>query len=255
MNTSGLAKIFCGLAAFLLLTPGLQAVDTTDTRMLSQPAVSRTHAAFVYANDLWVAEIGGGAARRLTADVGAESFPAFSPDGRLIAFSGQYEGNTDVYVVPVSGGVPRRLTWHPGPDVVQGFTPDGAAVLFTSPRSVFSGRYTQLFRVPVEGGFPGQLEIPHAFRAAYSEDGSRLAYNPLYDAFTQWKHYRGGTVSVIWIYSFGDRSVEKIPQPEGRANDAGPMWIGGRVFFRSDRDGEFNIYSYDLKTKKIEPVT
>jgi tricorn protease len=233
----------------------LLGVDTADTLMLSQPAVSRTHVAFVYANDLWVADIGGGAARRLTADVGNEGNPAFSPDGSLIAFNAQYEGNVDVYVVPAAGGVPRRLTWHPGPDIVQGFTPDGSAVLFTSPRAVFSGRYTQLFKVEVKGGFPEKLEVPYAFRAVYSPDGSRLAYNPLYDAFTQWKHYRGGTVSVIWVYSFGDRSVEKIPQPEGRANDAGPMWIGNKIYFRSDRDGEFNIYAYDLASKKIEQVT
>ncbi|MBN2199729.1 MAG: PD40 domain-containing protein, partial [Candidatus Aminicenantes bacterium] len=250
------AKTILASALVLFLSPALlRAIHTSDTLMLHNPALSRTHVAFVYANDLWVAEIGGGNARRLTSDVGSEAFPAFSPDGSLIAFSAQYEGNTDAYVVPTAGGVPRRLTWHPGPDVVQGFTPDGAAVLFTSARAVFTGRYQQLFKVPVEGGFPEKLEIPHAFRAAYSPDGARLAYNPLYDAFTQWKHYRGGTVSVIWIYTFADRSVEKIPQPEGRSNDAGPMWIGDKIYFRSDRDGEFNIYSYDLKSKTIDPVT
>ena len=119
--------------------------DVTDTRLLAQPATSATHVAFVYAGDLWVARHDGGDVRRLTTDDGLESNPAFSPDGRRLAFSAQYEGNTDVYVVPVEGGVPTRLTWHPGADLVQAFTLDGNAVLFTSGRAVFTARYTQLF--------------------------------------------------------------------------------------------------------------
>ena len=117
-------------------------VNVRDTRFLHQPATSGTHVAFVYADDLWVARLDGSDVRRLTTDDGIESNPAFSPDGTTIAFSGQYDGNTDVYTVPAAGGVPTRLTWHPGPDMVQGFTPDGRKVLFTSPRSVFTQRYT-----------------------------------------------------------------------------------------------------------------
>jgi len=231
-------------------------IDTKDTGLLTQPAIGSTQIAFVYASDLWTADPDGRNARRLTTDIGLEMSPVFSPDGGFIAFSGQYDGNTDVYVVSASGGVPKRLTWHPGADIVQGFTPDGSAVLFTSGRFTFhTGRYTQLFTVPVGGGFPEQLKIPHAFRAVYSPDGTRLAYNPLYDAFTQWKHYRGGTASVIWIFDTKDNSIEKIPQPEGRANDPGPMWIGDKVFFRSDRNGEFNIFSYDTKSKAIKQLT
>ncbi|HEY5823882.1 MAG TPA: protease, partial [Cyclobacteriaceae bacterium] len=128
--------------------------------MLSQPTISANHIAFIYAEDLWVANADGSQPRRLTVDEGIESSPRFSPDGSTIAFSAQYDGNTDVFIVPVEGGVPVRLTWHPGPDIVKGFTPDGKSVLFTSQRAVFTNRYTQLFTVPLTGGFPTQLEIP-----------------------------------------------------------------------------------------------
>ncbi|HNQ81609.1 MAG TPA: peptidase S41, partial [Candidatus Aminicenantes bacterium] len=159
------------LAAFVSLGFG---IDVRDTRMMTQPAVGKSGIAFHYANDLWAADLDGKNVRRLTSDLGVESNPAFSPDGGLIAFSAQYDGNTDVYVVPAAGGVPRRLTWHPGADIVQGFTPDGKAVLFTSAREVFTGRYQQLFTVPVEGGFPEKLRIPNAFRAVYSPDGKKM---------------------------------------------------------------------------------
>src|SRR5260370_33997273 len=110
----------------------------------------------------------------------------------MIAFSAQYEGNTDVYVMPVTGGVPRRLTWHGGADLVQGSTPDGKSVLLTSARAVYTTRYTQLFTVPVDGGIERPLPVPHASRASYTASGARIAYNPLAPAFPQWKHYRGG---------------------------------------------------------------
>src|SRR3989441_6796988 len=122
--------------------------DVTDTKMLTQPAVSADHVAFIYAADLWVADLDGKHVRRITGDLGRESSPAFSPDGSLIAFSAQYEGNTDVYVVPAAGGVPRRVTWHPGADLVQGFTPDGQSVLFTSGPAGYTHRYTPLFSAP-----------------------------------------------------------------------------------------------------------
>ena len=232
-----------------------QGVDINDTRLLAQPAISKTHIAFIYAGDLWAADLDGKNVRRLTADEGLEASPQFSPDGSLIAFTAQYDGNLDVYVVPVTGGVPTRLTWHPGADVVQGFTPDGSAVLFTSARAVFTGRYTQLFTVPVKGGIEEPLKLPNAFEATYSPDGSRLAYNPIGPAFLEWKHYRGGQASTIWLYNFGDNATEKLPQPEARANDVDPMWVGDTIYFRSDRNGEFNLFSYSLKSKTIKQVT
>ena len=146
----------------LCAATGLRAVDTNDTKMLTRPAVSAERIAFVYANDLWTADLEGRNVRRLTADVGTESYPAFSPDGGLLAFSGQYDGNVDVYVVPAGGGVPKRLTWHPAADIVLGFTPDGQSVLFGSTRFSSNRAYSQLFTVPVAGGEAGMLKVPYA---------------------------------------------------------------------------------------------
>jgi tricorn protease len=251
--------IIAGLLISLLfagMSLSLMSVDVRNTRLLSQPAVSQDQIAFIYANDLWVSRLDGTAVRRLTSDEGVESNPAFSPDGKLIAFSAQYEGNIDVYVVPVEGGVPRRLTWHPGADLVQGFTPNGAAVLFTSPREVFTTRYLQLFTVSVNGEAPEEkLKIPNAARAAYSPDGTRIVYNPLYQAFVQWKNYRGGTVSTLNIIRLDDYAVEKVPQPQDRCNDTDPMWIDSTIYFRSDRNGEFNIFSFDPKSKAVKQLT
>jgi len=230
-------------------------IDIHDTKLLSQPALSKDHIAFVYAGDLWISNLDGTNIRRLTSDEGVESNPIFSPDGKLIAFNVQYDGNTDVYIVPIEGGIPKRLTFHPSSDNVCDFTPDGSAVLFRSPRSVFTRRYTQLFTVSIQGGFPQKLKIPNASKAAYSPDAKRIAYTPLGERFRQWKNYRGGTVTTIWLFNFADHSVEKIPQPEGRCNDIDPMWIGDKIYFRSDRNGEFNLFSFDTGTKEIQQLT
>jgi tricorn protease len=177
-------RIFFVLGAVFIAVALTRAVrtaggpDVTDTRLLTQPAISANQIAFVYAADLWVCDLDGKNVRRLTGDLGRESNPAFSPDGSRIAFSAQYEGNTDVYVVPATGGVPRRLTWHPGADLVQGFTPDGKSVLFTSGRAVYTNRYTRLFTAPVDssgGGIEQPLPVPHASRASYAPGGDRIA--------------------------------------------------------------------------------
>jgi tricorn protease len=230
-------------------------VNVKDTRFLRQPATSGTHVAFVYADDLWVARLDGSDVRRLTTDDGLESNPAFSPDGATIAFSAQYDGNTDVYTVPAAGGAPTRLTWHPGPDLVQGFTPDGRKVLFTSPRSVFTTRYSQLFTVSLDGGMPDQLPLPNAASGAYSPDARRIAYNPIAPRFEQWKQYRGGTVSRLWLFDFATQDVEKVPQPATRSNDVDGMWIGGVLYFRSDRAGEFNLFSFTPGSTAVRQLT
>jgi tricorn protease len=237
------------------IVSSLSGTDPIDTRLLAQPAISGDHIAFIYANDLWVADLDGSRPRRLTVDEGVESRPAFSPDGKLIAFSAEYDGNTDIFLVPVEGGVPARLTWHPGRDLCKGFTVDGKRVLFLSQRAVHTGRYFQLFTVPVGGGFPERLEIPNAYHACYSPDGRRMAYTPGADQFLEWKNYRGGTISRLWLFSFGDRSTVEIPKPEGGCNDVCPMWIGEKVYFLSDRNGEFNLFSYHTATGEIGQLT
>jgi tricorn protease len=242
-------------ALLFMAAANLSGINRSDTRMLTQPAVSSHNIAFVYAEDLWVANADGSLPRRLTVDEGIESEPCFSPDGSLIAFSAQYDGNTDLFVIPVEGGVPERLTWHPGTDMAIGFTPDGKRVLFASQRSSFTTRYTQLYTVSITGGYPEKLEIPNAHDAAWSPDGSMMAYNPIAPRHGQWKNYRGGTVARIWIYTFADRSVVRIPQPQGGCNDTHPMWIGDKVFFLSDRNGEMNLFSYSPGSGEVMQLT
>ena len=243
------------LVSLLVCSSAYSQIDTKDTKMMTQPAISKNHIAFIYANDLWIADIDGKNPKRLTIDEGIESSPHFSPDGSIIAFSASYDGNADVYTIPVEGGIPKRLTFHPQWDIVRDFTPDGKSVLFVSPRKDFSRRHTKLFQVPLEGGFPTELPIPFANHASYYQDGSMIAYNPNRDAFRQWKNYRGGTVSTVSIYKFNDKSVEKIPQPRDFCNDAEPVWIGNNIYFISDRNGEFNLFSFNFISKEIKQLT
>ncbi|HUP47819.1 MAG TPA: PDZ domain-containing protein [Thermoanaerobaculia bacterium] len=247
--------LLAAAVAALLVTSSALAVDIHDTRLLTDAAVSGEKIAFAYANDLWVANLDGSGVRRLTSHPGVESRPTFSPDGAWIAFAGEYDGNTDVYIVPAEGGSPQRLTWHPGVDLPQGFTADGSAVLFTSPREVYTMRYRQLFTVPIGGGAVSKLPIPNASKAVGSPDGSKIVYQPLSDAFGQWKHYRGGTAARLLVFDNKTYAVEQIPQPAGRSNDTDPMWIGNRVYFLSDRSGEFNLFSWDLQTRGVTQHT
>ena len=140
---------FFALAIGLAAGLAHSAPDVKDTRLVSQPAVSAKNIAFVYDEDLWMANLDGSSPKRLTTDAGVESNPCFSPDGNWLAFSAQYDGNTDVYLLPISGGAPKRLTTHPSPDIVRGFSPDGSTILFGSNRHVFTTRHQQLFTVAI----------------------------------------------------------------------------------------------------------
>jgi tricorn protease len=208
----------------LLLFAGLAHADAP--LLLQRPAVSSRHVVFAYAGDLWVVDRAGGDARRLTAGVGLESYPVFSPDGETVAFAGEYEGNLDVYVVPVTGGIPRRLTHHPDPDVPVAWTPDGKSIIFRSPRTSYA-RLIRLFSVPVAGGQPTELPLPMAEDGSLSPDGKRIAYVPLSNkpgfpgAFRPIRNYRGGTAAAVWIADLADSSVTKVPRTD--SNDFNPM--------------------------------
>src|SRR5262249_22121936 len=191
--------------------------------LLQEPALSKTRIAFTFAGDLWIAPREGGEATRLTTGVGFETNPIFSPDGAMIAFTGQYDGNTDVFVVPASGGTPRRLTYHPAVDTAVAWTPDGKNILLRSGRASYS-RFQRFFTIPVEGGFETEVPLPMADDGAYSPDGSRLAYTPIAPAFAQWKNYRGGRETKIWVANLSDSAVTEIPRQN--SNDFNPMWVG-----------------------------
>ena len=219
--------------------------------LLQHPTLSRDAIAFDFAGEIWTVSREGGVARRLVAGQGRNRQPLFSPDGSLIAFTGTYDDNADVYVVPVAGGQPSRLTYHPGPDVAVGWTPDGKAILFRSARKTYRD-LLQLFTVPVAGGFPTEVPLPSGHQAAYSPDGSHLAYVPYLQWQPAWKRYRGGQTTPIWIADLGDSSVTKLPR-EG-SNDKNPIWVGDAVYFLSDRAGAVTLFAYDTRTAAVRQV-
>ena len=224
-----------------------------ETRLLRNPDISATHAAFVYANDIWIVDREGGEARRLTTFPGSETGPHFSPDGTMVAFSGEYDGNLDVFVVPLEGGEPTRLTWHPGPDFVQGWTNDGQSVVFGSGRTTVPRPQPKLWTVGLEGGIPQPLPIPRVATGKFSPDGTRMAYQVVDPWEVEFRNYRGGQCNPIRIIDLETYEVEKVPWVD--SNDLSPVWMGDTVFFLSDRDWAMNVWSFDTASKTVTQRT
>jgi tricorn protease len=221
--------------------------------LLQQPTLSQTQIVFAFAGDLWTVSREGGEAKQLTTGTGTEDNPVFSPDGTMVAFTGEYEGNTDVYVVPAAGGVPRRLTYHPGTDEVVSWTPDGKRIVFRSSRGDTVGiGITRFYSVGPEGGYPEELPVPEGVQASFSPDGKRLAYVPTFQWQKAWKRYRGGQTTPVWLIDLSNLKVEKIPRDN--SNDSTPMWIGDKVYFLSDRNGPVTLFVYDTKSKTVNQV-
>lgn len=238
----------------LLVAAGASSAQTEMPTLLQKPTANRTSIVFAYAGDLWIVSRDGGDAKRLTTGTGIETDPVFSPDGTMIAFTGEYDGNVDVYTVPAAGGVPKRLTYHPGADLAVGWTNDGSRVLFSSSRNSYAG-FPRLFTIGLDGGFPEELPLPMAERGSYSPDGSFIAYEPLVQWQPDWKRYHGGQQDVLWIAKLSDSSIEKLPRE--KSIDKNPMWVGDKIYFLSDRggtSGTVTLYSFDTKSKKVEQV-
>ena len=243
------------------------AVDTTtsksasasacgvDARMLRYPDVSATQIAFVYAGDIWVAPKSGGDALRLSSPKGEETFPRFSPDGSQIAFSGNYDGNTDLYVVPTTGGLPKRLTYHGAPDRMLEWYPDGKSILFATSRTSEKDRFNQLYKISANGGLPEKLPVPYGEFGSISPDGKTLAYIPISTDFRTWKRYRGGMNPAIWLFNLETYAAKNISGNDS-ANSL-PMWHGSTLYFLSDRDKNkrANIWAYDLKKERFRQIT
>ena len=252
------AAVLCLLAAVLVASSA-----TAQTKLLRFPDIHGDKVAFTYAGDLWLASTSGGLATRLTAHPGVELFAKFSPDGKWIAFTGQYDGDEQVYVIPVTGGVPKQLTFYParGPltprwgydNQVYGWTPDGKSIVFRSLREYFDLGDSRLYTVSMDGGLPQALPMPKSGAGDFSPDGSEVVYSPLFRDFRTWKRYSGGWAQQLYIYDLKSNAQEKITEDVRAHRD--PMWVGDKIYYSSDKDDTLNLYSYDPKTKVTEELT
>ncbi|MCG6964008.1 MAG: PDZ domain-containing protein [Acidobacteria bacterium] len=253
-----------GVVLLALAVPGsTRAAENVLTRY---PTLHGDSIVFEAGGNLWRVDRQGGTAQRLTTDGGFDIMPRFSPDGKLIAFTGQYDGNTDVYVIPAEGGTATRLTFHSdvvedaplrwGPDnMVVTWTPDSKNVLMLSRRDTFNSWFGRLFLVPANGGLPTQLPVPKGGMTSYSPDGTKIAYNRIFRNFRTWKSYRGGLAQDIWIYDFKTHKAERVTTWKG--TDTDPMWYHNTIYFASDRGPEkrLNIWAYDLDGKSFRQLT
>ena len=247
----------------LLLVFSAAAAHADEARLLRFPATNGKEVAFTYAGDLYTVPVSGGEAKRLTSHIGYEMFARYSPDGRSIAFTGEYDGNREVYLIPATGGEPQRLTYSStnsrddlgdrmGPNnIVMTWTRDGKNILYRN--RISDGFAGQLWSVSKDGGMPEKLPLPEGGWASWSPDGKRLAYNRVMREFRTWKYYRGGMADDIWIYDPQKKTVENIT--DNVAQDIMPMWIGDEIFFISDRDMTMNIFVYNVATRQTEKVT
>jgi tricorn protease len=252
------------LAGFVVAGPA-RAQQAPQGRLLRFPDISSHQIVFSYGGDLWLAQRTGGVARRITTSPGLELFPKFSPDGKWIAFTAQYDGNFNVYVMPASGGQPKQLTWWPdigpvpermGPNnEVITWTPDSKWIVFLSRHDTFNTWFGRLWKVSVDGGLPERLPLFRGGLTSYSADGTKIAYNPIFRNFRTWKRYRGGMMQDILIYDLVHNTFTRLPQANG--TDTFPMWNGNTIYFASDRgpNQRMNLYSYDLGSKKVRQLT
>lgn len=234
-----------------------------ESRILRFPNTSKTQVTFSHGGDIWVAPINGGLAHRLTTSEGIEMFPRFSPDGKTIAFSGEYDGNREVYTIPTDGGSPKRLTYsmdfahlaeRQGPDkIIMQWTADGKQVLYRSRSRSFNVLVGQLWKVDTAAGLPKEIPVPRGGFASFNDDGTKMAYNRIFREFRTWKRYSGGQADDIWIYDFKTKKIENITKDPHQ--DIIPMWRGNKVYFLSDRDFTMNLFVYDLSTKQTKKLT
>jgi tricorn protease len=245
----------CASAAVILTAfAGRPAADGEPTKLLRMPTVSASQIAFAYANNIWTVDRSGGMARRITSFQGQTTNPHFSPDGKWIAFSGEYAGNVDVYVVSSEGGEPKRLTWHPGADTVQGWTPDGKAIVFASARATAAPTGAPRFwTVPSQGGIEEPMPLPRGYQGKISADGTHIAYRMNSSWDEERRNYRGGQNRPVWIVDL--KTYDLVSPPWTDSKDMDPVWVGDSVYFISDRDGVANVWSFETKAKKLAQVT
>ncbi len=246
------AAIAVLFAVVFILSAGAASAAVEKRPLMRFPDVHGNTIVFVHGEDIWSVPAEGGVATRLTISDGEERFPKFSPDGKWIAFTGQYDGNDDVYVMSVHGGDIARVTYHPGSDDVVGWHPTKNKILFRSDRSSFN-RFARLFLVSPDGTGLEELIMHEGAQGSFSPDGKRIAYARESREFATWKRYQGGDAEDIYIFDFDTNKDKRMT--DFRGTDRVPMWVGDKVYFSSDREGVLNIYAYDTKTEKVEQIT
>jgi len=250
------------LAGSLLLAMAC-ATLFAQTKLLRFPDIHDNRVVFSYGGDLWQAPSTGGTAVRLTAHPGLELFAKYSPDGKSIAFTGQYDGDEQVYVIPSGGGEPKQLTFFParGPltprwgsdNQVYAWSNDGKYVIFRTMRDGWALAMSRLYRVPVEGGPAEPLPMPVSGAGSLSPGGNQIVYSPQARDFRPEKRYSGGTANQLYIFDLETHAAKRIS--EGVRSSRDPMWIGKQIYFNSDRDGHFNLYAYDTASGKTSQIT
>lgn len=232
----------------------INTIHAQDTRLVRDPSISNDKISFVYAGDIWVADINGANVKRITAFEGVEADPHFSPDGNYIAFTAQYDGNTDVYIVSSNGGEPKRLTWHPTADMVRGWTPDGKEIYFASGRvQVPYDDPDQLWKISMQGGNATPFILPRAGNGKFSPDGKQFVYEEIVPWESEFRNYRGGQNSPLRIFDMKNYAVQKLPWENSR--DIDPVWMNDHIYFLSDRDYAMNVWSYDINSKAVHQLT
>src|SRR5579862_9260986 len=244
------------ILAIILVAPLAISAEMPEGRLMRFADIYKDKIAFSYAGDIWLVNASGGEARRITTDPGLELFPKFSPDGKWIAFTAQYDGNFNVYVMPAEGGQPKQLTFEtdaaavpermgPNNQVIT-WLPDSQSILFLSRRDTFNDWFGRLFTIRIDGGLPVRLPIDKGGLTSFSPDGTKIAYNRIFRNFRTWKRYTGGMHQQISIYDFKANTYEQITNDPG--TDTYPMWHGDTIYFGSDRGAEhrINLYSYSL---------
>ena len=227
-----------------------------DAGLFRYPDVSATQVVFTYANDIWVIPKAGGLATKLSSPAGVELFPKFSPDGKSIAYTANYDGNRDVYTLPLTGGIPVRVTQHSYMDRLVDWTNDGKQLLFCSNRESGKNRFTQFYTISANGGAAEKLPLAYADFGSYSPDGKQMALTFSSQAFRNWKRYRGGSNADIHIFNFEKQTSENITTNEEAGNEF-PMWHGSYIYFLTDRGKEnrMNLWRYNVSSKGLEQLT
>ncbi len=258
-------KIYFTFLIILIFSSVSVLSGQNETRLLRFPTLHNNQLVFTYAGDLYTVNSDGGVARRLTSHEGFEMFPRFSPDGKTIAFTGQYDGNTEVFTIPAQGGVPKRITItatlgrddigdRMGPNnLVMGWTPDGNDIVFRSRMKSFNAFKGHIFTIHKDGGIPVQLPFSVAGFNSFSPDGKYLAFNQVFREFRTWKYYKGGMADDIRVFNFSSKTIENVSNHESQ--DIFPMWYQNKIYFLSDRDRTMNLFVYSVDSKTTKKLT